>query len=150
MTEIKNEVKEIKIERTEGQKLGMALRNLDGKLCVTKVSEGGAVQEHAEDIQMGDVIVGCNETDMAGMAYDDAIKVLKGLPLTVTIKYVKKSATTPNIKKRKRNNGSAKLIVDPEDELASLKERLRLVTEERDSLKAAMQTILGEAKSALE
>ena len=44
MTEIKNEVKEIKIERTEGQKLGMALRNLDGKLCVTKVSEGGAVQ----------------------------------------------------------------------------------------------------------
>ena len=65
--------------------------------------------EHAEDIQMGDVIVGCNETDMAGMAYDDAIKVLKGLPLTVTIKYVKKSATTPNLKKRKRNNGSAKV-----------------------------------------
>ena len=61
----------------------------------------------------------------------------KGLPLTDTIKYVKKSATTAN---------SAKLIVDPEDELTSLKERLRLVTEERDSLKAAMQTILGEAK----
>ena len=38
------EVKEAKIERAEGQKLGMALRNLDGKLCVTKVSDGGAVK----------------------------------------------------------------------------------------------------------
>ena len=38
------EVKEAKIERAEGQKLGMALRNVDGKLCVTKISDGGAVK----------------------------------------------------------------------------------------------------------
>ena len=38
------EVKEAKIERAEGQKLGMALRNVDGNLCVTKVSDGGAVK----------------------------------------------------------------------------------------------------------
>jgi len=145
------EVKEAKIERAEGQKLGMALRNVDGKLCVTKISDGGAVKEHAGDIEMGDVIVGCNETDMDGMNYDEAIKVLKGLPNTATIKYIKKSGDTPNIKKRKRQtNGSTKLIVDPDDEVASLKERLRLVTEERDTLKATLQTILGEAKSALE
>ena len=42
------------------------------------------------------------------------------------------------------------MIVDPDDEVASLKERLRLVTEERDTLKATLQTILGEAESALE
>ena len=59
---------------------------------------------------MGDVIVGCNDTDMDGMDYDEAIKVLKGLPNTATIKYIKKSGNTPNIKKRKRQtNGSTKV-----------------------------------------
>lgn len=59
---------------------------------------------------MGDVIVGCNDTDMNGMDYDDAIKVLKALPNTATIKYIKKSGNTPNIKKRKRQtNGSTKV-----------------------------------------
>ena len=52
-----DEVKEAKIERAEGQKLGMALRNLDGKLCVTKISDGGAVKVRLKSSFLLDLMI---------------------------------------------------------------------------------------------
>ena len=74
------------LEKKKGGKIGLKLTSEAGKLWVTKIAEGGAMDQAKTDLEVGMEVIEINGESALGMASTDAAKMMLDTDGTLTIK----------------------------------------------------------------
>ena len=136
---------EFEFQKSPEEKLGFNIGGGgDQPIIITKMGDKGAAV--GSGLEVNDEIMACNGKSFALLPKADALKILKnvGSIVRLKIRHREDEVETGRVSKRRRTTQ-----VVPQNEKATLQKQLKIVTAERDALKATLMKIIDDGKKGL-